>query len=175
MKSATTKTRISAAFGTAVFLLMAPGTVAGLVPWWLSGWRVHAAFPGFAALQAVGAVSIVAGLAVLVEAFVRFARKGLGTPAPVYPTRRLIVTGSYQYVRNPMYIAVTALVLGQGILFGSLRVLAYGVLAWLCTHLFVVFYEEPTLRRSFPRDFAAYTANVWRWIPRLTPWNMHGP
>jgi protein-S-isoprenylcysteine O-methyltransferase Ste14 len=171
MEVATKNARIFAALGTAMFLLLAPGTVAGLIPWWLCRWRMHAGFPGLAALRVPGALLISASLIVLLEAFVRFAGKGLGTPAPIYPTRHLVVTGSYRYVRNPMYIAVSALVLGQGLLFGSLPVLAYGLAVWLGTHLFVLFYEEPALKRAFPRDYAAFTANVPRWIPRWTPWN----
>jgi protein-S-isoprenylcysteine O-methyltransferase Ste14 len=107
---------------------------------------------------------------VLLESFARFALQGVGTPAPVFPTQQLVVRGFYCYVRNPMYLAVVAIVLGQALLFGSIRVLAYGLFAWLITHLFVLFYEEPTLRKSFGSQYAAYCEHVPRWIPRLTRW-----
>jgi protein-S-isoprenylcysteine O-methyltransferase Ste14 len=69
-----------------------------------------------------------------------------------------------------MYVAVVSIVLGQALLLGNLRVLAYGAAAWLATHLFVLFYEEPTLRRTFGAEYGAYCAHVPRWVPRLTPW-----
>ena len=101
----------------------------------------------------------------------RFAIEGLGTPAPIAPTRHLVVTGFYRHVRNPMYVAVLAVILGQALLFANARLLAYGAAFWLACHLFVVFYEEPTLRRSFGADYDAFRANVPRWIPRLRPWS----
>jgi protein-S-isoprenylcysteine O-methyltransferase Ste14 len=106
----------------------------------------------------------------LLESFARFALQGLGTPAPVFPTRRLVVTGVYRYVRNPMYVAVAAIILGQALLFGSVALLEYGAVVWLMFHLFVLLYEEPTLRGVFGSDYEAFRAAVPRWIPRLTPW-----
>jgi protein-S-isoprenylcysteine O-methyltransferase Ste14 len=96
--------------------------------------------------------------------------KGLGTPAPVYPTRRLVVGGLYRYVRNPMYVGVFSIVLGQAAIFGDARILAWGLFFWLATHVFVVAYEEPTLRRSFGDEYLSFTQNVPRWVPRFTPW-----
>ncbi|MGO9340599.1 MAG: methyltransferase family protein [Terracidiphilus sp.] len=170
MQAVTAKARVSAALGTAIFLIVAPGTFAAFIPWWISHWRIHSSFPGFAAVRVIGGLLIAAGMIVVLDAFARFALQGIGTPAPIYPTRRLVVSGPYRYVRNPMYIAVVSLVLGQALLFGDIHLLVYGLCAWLATHLFVLLYEEPTLRRSFPDDYAAFTANVPRWIPRLTPW-----
>jgi protein-S-isoprenylcysteine O-methyltransferase Ste14 len=69
-----------------------------------------------------------------------------------------------------MYVAVVALILGQAALFGDVRLLAYAAAVWLGFHLFVLIYEEPTLRRAFPKDYAAFTAAVPRWRPRLRPW-----
>ncbi len=94
--------RVFALLGTAIFLLLAPGTVAGLVPWCISRWQVHAPFPGFVACQVVGALSIAAGIPILLESFGRFALQGIGTPAPVFPTQHLVVNGFYRHVRNPM-------------------------------------------------------------------------
>jgi protein-S-isoprenylcysteine O-methyltransferase Ste14 len=161
-----------AILGTGVFLVLAPGTFDVLVPWWISRWRVHAVFPGFAALRILGGLVIVAATPLLLESFARFALQGVGTPAPVFPTRRLVVSGFYRYVRNPMYVAVVSIVLGQALLFGDVRVLAYGVGAWLVTHLFVLLYEEPTLRRTFGEEYENYCKHVRRWVPRLTPWRV---
>jgi len=162
--------RTSAILGTAVFLILAPGTVAGLIPWWISHWRLHPPFLGFTPFRAIGVLLIVAGAVVLLESFARFAVQGIGTPAPVLPTRHLVINGSYLYVRNPMYFAVTASILGQALLLGNTHLLTYAVLPWLAAHLFVVTYEEPTLQRSFGAEYEIYRAHVPRWIPRLTPW-----
>jgi protein-S-isoprenylcysteine O-methyltransferase Ste14 len=162
--------RFFAVLGSAFFLVIAPGTVAGYVPWWISRWRIHSPLLHFYPFRWAGAWLIVAGVPVLLDSFARFALKGLGTPAPVFPTRHLVVSGLYRYVRNPMYVAVTAVILGQGLLFGDVRVLEYGVLVWLAFHVFVVLYEEPVLRRSFGTEYEAFCANVARWVPRLSAW-----
>jgi protein-S-isoprenylcysteine O-methyltransferase Ste14 len=153
-----------------MFLVLAPGTVAGLVPWWISRWRPAITGAAWLPLQAAGGALVLAGSAVLLDSFARFALQGLGTPAPVFPTRRLVVTGLYRYVRNPMYLAVIALIAGQGLLLGNVRVLEYGALVWVGFHLFVIAYEEPTLRADFGPEYEAFCAAVPRWIPRLSPW-----
>ena len=163
-------TRTRALLGSLVFLVLAPGTVAGLVPWWLSRWVQQLPFLGVAPLRAAGAVLLAAGVVALLDSFVRFAVRGLGTPAPVLPPGRLVVTGLYRHVRNPMYVAILSAVLGQALLLGERRVLGWGGVLWLAFHLFVVGYEEPTLRSKFGADYDAFRANVPRWIPRLTPW-----
>ena len=162
--------RISAIAGTGVFLLLAPGTVAGLVPWWITRWRMQPPQLGFSGFRVIGALMIAAGIAVVLDSFTRFALQGLGTPAPILPTRHLVVSGLYQCVRNPMYVGVLAIILGQGLLLGDGRLFAYGGLLWLGVHVFVVGYEEPTLRRSFGSEYEAFRRNVPRWIPRVSPW-----
>lgn len=162
--------RVFAVLGSAVFLVLAPGTVAGLVPWWISRWRFEAFVFDLLPLRVAGALLIAAGLAGLLDSFARFALQGLGTPAPVFPTRGLVITGLYRYVRNPMYAAVLAVILGQGLLLGNVRVLGYCALVWLAFHLFVVTYEEPTLRGSFGAQYEDFCRAVPRWIPRLSPW-----
>ena len=158
-----------AALGSAVFFVLAPGIVAGLAPWWISGRGEHPAALGWP-LRLPGVLPVAAGAAVLLDSFVRFAWQGLGTPAPVFPTRHLVVTGFYRYVRNPMYVAVVAVILGQSLLLGSPRVLGYGVLVWLAFHVFVLAYEEPALRAAYADEYKRFCANVPRWIPRLNPW-----
>jgi len=170
MTSTNAGARISAILGTAVFFVLAPGTVVVLIPWWISHWRVHASFPGLTPLRIAGALFVAAGAAVVLDSFARFAWHGLGTPAPIYPPRHLVVKGFYRFVRNPMYVSILLILIGQALLFADAHLLIYALGAWLAAHLFVVFYEEPTLRRSFPGDYAQFTAHVPRWIPRISPW-----
>jgi protein-S-isoprenylcysteine O-methyltransferase Ste14 len=164
------RSRAASLVASALFLILAPGTVAGYLPWTISRWRSSADFGNWIPLRGAGVLLIAAGALVLVECFVRFAWRGLGTPAPIAPTRRLIVTGLYRFVRNPMYVAVFALTAGQALLFGSAALLLYAAAVWAMFHLFVLFYEEPTLRRQFPADYERFVAGVPRWIPRLRPW-----
>ena len=113
---------------------------------------------------------IAAGLLVLLDCFARFALQGLGTPAPIFPTRQLVVSGLFRHVRNPMYVAVVSLILGQGLFFSSVQVLEYGISVWAGFHLFVLIYEEPTLRKSYRLEYEEFCANVPRWIPHFRPW-----
>ncbi len=162
--------KVLAIIGSAVFLVIAPGFVAGLAPWWISRWRLAAPFPGMPLFRLGGGMSIALGCIGLLDSFVRFALQGLGTPAPVFPSRHLVVTGLYRYVRNPMYVSVVSAILGQGLVLGDVALLEYGGLVWLLFHLFVRIYEEPTLSASFGPEYRTYCAHVPRWIPRLTPW-----
>lgn len=162
--------RPSAIAGSFLFLLIAPGTVTIYVPWLISRWRMQAPLFHFPPFHAIGILLIAAGVPMLLDSFARFALQGLGTPAPILPTQHLVVTGLYRYVRNPMYVGVSWAILGQGLLLGDVRVLAYGFIAWLAACLFVLGYEEPTLRRTFGEEYEAFCASVPRWIPRLTPW-----
>jgi protein-S-isoprenylcysteine O-methyltransferase Ste14 len=162
--------RILAILGSAIFLVIAPGIVAGCIPWSICHWHVGMPLLGVSSIRIIGALLLAAGFPVLLDSFGRFALKGLGTPAPIFPTRHLVVSGLFRYVRNPMYVAVLALILGQGLLFGSVRILVYGIAIWVAFHLFVLMYEEPTMRRSFGPEYEAFCANVPRWIPRLRPW-----
>jgi protein-S-isoprenylcysteine O-methyltransferase Ste14 len=164
-------TRGRAALGSLAFLLFAPGTVAGLVPYWITGWELHPPLLGLEVMLWVGAALVAAGLAVLLDSFARFALRGLGTPAPVAPPTRLVVTGLYRHVRNPMYVAVLSAVVGQALVLGDVKLLGYALLVWLAFHLFVVGYEEPKLRRTFGEEYELFLRNVPRWIPRLRPWN----
>lgn len=160
----------SAGIATSVFFLLAPGVVAGLGPWLITHWRFRPSRWDPVSLRWFGGVLIAVGLIALVECFARFAVRGRGTPAPGMPTEVLVVSGLYRYVRNPMYIAVLTIVLGQGVLFSSGRALAYAACIWIASTLFVVLYEEPTLRRSYGERYSTYCRHVNRWIPRVTPW-----
>ena len=159
--------RIKAALGSLAFLILAPGGVAGLMPWLITRWGPLPPADGAGALRWTGLILIAAGLIVVLEAFARFAWEGLGTPAPVAPTRTLVVSGFYRFVRNPMYVAVTALIFGQAVLFASWGVALYGVLIAAAFHTFVRLYEEPTLREVYGEEYAAYSLTTPRWIPRF--------
>ncbi len=159
-----------ALLGSLAMLAVAPGTVAGLVPWLISRWRRRPPLLDVGALRIVGIVLLAAGVAAVVESFARFAIRGRGTPAPHLPTQHLVVSGLYRHVRNPMYVAIVSAIAGQGLLLGDPRVLGYAALVWMAFHLFVVGYEEPTLRRTFGAEFDEFRAHVPRWIPRLRAW-----
>jgi protein-S-isoprenylcysteine O-methyltransferase Ste14 len=162
--------KASAAIGTSVFFAVAPGVVAGLVPWLLTGWHVRTPSAHWGAARAVGGLLVAVCTVVLVSAFARFVREGLGTPAPVAPTRQLVVGGLYRYVRNPMYLAVVGAIVGQSLLLGRPPLLAYAALVAAAVGAFVYGYEQPTLARQFGTAYDDYRRAVPAWLPRLRPW-----
>ncbi len=159
-----------AAVGSAVFFLVGPGIVVGLIPWLLTGWQVREPAPYWAPMRVLGVILLVAGLIVLVQAFVRFVVEGFGTPVPVAAPDRLVVGGLYRYVRNPMYVAILAAIVGQALLLGRLGLLLYAAAVWTISAAFVRWYEEPTLTRRFGAEYEAYRRAVPAWWPRLRPW-----
>jgi protein-S-isoprenylcysteine O-methyltransferase Ste14 len=156
-----------AAVGSAVFFALAPGVMAGLIPWWLTGWEAK---DTWAPLRVLGAALVAAGLVVLVQAFVRFVVEGVGTPAPVAPTEHLVVGGLYRYVRNPMYIAVAAIIVGQALVLGRPALLVYAAAFFAVTGAFARWYEEPALRERFGAEYEAYRRAVPGWWPRRHAW-----
>ena len=166
--------RARAAVGSLLFLLLAPGVVAGVIPWWLTGWRMRTPLPFWFPIRVGGVLLLAAGVVVLLEAFGRFVLEGLGTPAPVVPTERLVVGGLYRFVRNPMYLAVAATIVGQALALGQPILLLYAAAFGFVVASFVHWYEEPTLRRKFGEEYDAYTHEVPAWLPRRQPWeNAH--
>ncbi|HEY3007692.1 MAG TPA: methyltransferase [Micromonosporaceae bacterium] len=163
--------RTVAAAGSALFFALAPAIVAGVLPWLLTGWR-SGDYPGWLGVPArvLGAALLTAAASVLVYSFVRFVVEGLGTPAPIAPPTRLVVGGAYRYVRNPMYLAVVAAILGQALLLGRLELLWYAAAVGAATAAFAYGYEEPALRRQFGAEYEAYRRAVPAWRPRLRPW-----
>jgi protein-S-isoprenylcysteine O-methyltransferase Ste14 len=147
---------------TLIFTVFVPGTVAGYVPWRL---RRHAA-PVTGAEEWVALAVIAIGIAIyLCTAFWGFALVGGGTPSPIAPTKILVVKGLHRFVRNPMYIGVALAIGGQAWLFHSLQIAIYMVCMLLTAHLFVIFYEEPTLQKQFGEEYERYRASVPRWFP----------
>lgn len=160
--------RNEALIGSAAFFIAAPMMVAGVVPWLITHWRFgEGASTG---VSIAGGVLIAMALALLIECFLRFANKGGGTPAPIAPTRSLVISGAYAFVRNPMYLAVVTLIFGQALLFASADLIAYGVTMTFVFMVFVIYWEEPRLARDFPDEYRAYFDNVPRLRPRLSPW-----
>ena len=159
---------VRAAIGSAVFFALAPGVVVGVLPWWLTRWEAR---PAALPVRLIGGLLLMAALPVLVSAFVRFVRDGLGTPAPVAPTERLVVSGAYRYVRNPMYLAVIGAIVGEALLLGQTVLLGYGALVAFLMVSFVRLYEEPVLQQRYGEAYEAYRRAVPGWLPRLHPWN----
>ena len=158
-----------ALLGTIAFTATVPGTVIVLVPHLLTGWRLGPPLLGIEATRSLGVALIVLAAPLFFRFLSGFVREGRGTPAPIAPTEHLVVGGPFRWVRNPGYVAVLALVAGQALLFGSRAVIAYAGALAVAFHLFVVFYEEPTLRRQFGSEYEAYCRKVPRWLPRLQP------
>jgi protein-S-isoprenylcysteine O-methyltransferase Ste14 len=161
--------RATAAAGSLLFLIVAPGVVAGLVPWWITGWGVREPLPHWIFLRVAGGLVLVAGVAVLLHAFLRFVVEGTGTPAPVAPTARLVVGGLYRYVRNPMYLAVAGIIVGQAFVQGQPVLLLYAGAFVIVTAAFVRGYEEPTLKRRYGAQYERYRSAVPGWWPRRPP------
>lgn len=157
--------RSAAATGSAIFFALAPGAVAGLVPWALTGWHVGTALPW--PLRLLGGLLIVGGILVIVPAFVRFVVEGAGTPAPIAETDRLVVGGLYRYLRNPMYVAVVMAIAGQALLLGRWVLVAYTLIAAATMVTFAKLYEEPRLSRKYGAGYEAYRTTTPGWLPRL--------
>jgi protein-S-isoprenylcysteine O-methyltransferase Ste14 len=145
-----------------------PGLVLVYVPFWITRFRIP---PGEPRWQMIFACALVlVGLVPLFDSIVRFIRIGRGTLVPTAPTEHLVVSGLYRYVRNPMYVGVLTCIAGEAFLFKSRSIAIYLACVWLVMHLFVCFYEEPTLTRRYPEEYPVYKRHVPRWLPRFTPW-----
>jgi len=139
------------------------------VPRWIVGRNA------FHETRPFGWIVIALGVVISFGCALEFAWRGIGTPAPFDPPRRLVITGLYRWVRNPMYAGLGILLLGQAITFPRITITMLVMIAilWLATTIFIITFEEPTLRSKFGDDYAAYCRNVRRWIPRMTPFH-HG-
>jgi len=157
-----------AAVVTVVFFFAAPGVTAGLVPWWITGWDRPSG--SFGVLDVVGVSLAVAGLAMVLDCFVRFVREGIGTPAPLAPTEFLVQGGLYRHVRNPMYVGVASVILGQALVLRSLPLVGWWLVFLAAVVGFAKGYQEPALRERFGASYDRYRDAVPGWWPRLTPW-----
>jgi protein-S-isoprenylcysteine O-methyltransferase Ste14 len=157
--------RITAVAGSAVFLVIAPGVVAGLIPWWLTGWQASADNP--VPVRIIGGAVTAAGAATLIATFAQFVLEGRGTPAPPAPPEQLVVRGLYRYIRNPMYVAVLAVIIGQALLLGRPVLLGYAAVVAAACVAFVRWYEQPALARRYGAEYEAYRRAVPGWWPRM--------
>src|SRR5215472_4501942 len=123
--------KTTAIVGSALFFVIAPFLAGAVIPWWITRWEFQPAFFDLGLMRAIGVLLIMAGVPGVVGSFARFALQGLGTPAPVAPPQRLVVTGLYRYVRNPMYVSVIAVICGQALLFGDWHLIVCSVLPGL--------------------------------------------
>jgi len=147
-----------------LFLILAPGMVAGYIPLRLLVWGKQIEAGVFAYLAFP--LWLVGGT-ILLWSFWNFLREGDGTPAPIDPPKELVAVGFYRYVRNPMYVGILAMILGHFLWFGYLNLLLYAILVFMAFNTFVSYYEEPTLRMKFGAAYEEYCSRVPRWIPRF--------
>jgi len=158
-----TRSRLRAAGGSVGFVLFGgPTIVAGLVPWLLTRWQAD---DQPSVLRLLGGMLLAAGLVLVLETTARFALEGRGTPAPWAPPERFVVRGLYRFTRNPMYVGVLALIIGQALLLGREVLFAWAAAAWLIFQLFLVLEEEPGLRKRFGAAYEDYYSQVPRWLP----------
>jgi protein-S-isoprenylcysteine O-methyltransferase Ste14 len=146
-----------------------------LVPQWLnvrSSWDLPSRNP----TRWFGLVPLIPAAIITISCFINFFLVGKGTPAPFDAPRRLVVSGPYRYVRNPMYLGAGLVLLGCGILFAEFSgvLVGYALAIVVLVNFFVFLYEEPTLRHKFGAEYEDYSRNVRRWIPRATPWHTVG-
>jgi len=164
-----------AALGSAMFFVLAPGVVAGVVPWWLTDFRFGTPLPWWDAVRVPGVVLTIAATTIVVIAFAHFVVEGVGTPAPVAPTQHLVVGGVYRFVRNPMYIAVVGAIIGQALFLGQPVLLQYAAIVGLLMAAFARWVEEPLLLERFGAEYEAYRRAVPGWWPRPRPWPPRTP
>jgi len=151
---------------TLIFTILVPGSVTVLIPYWILRSRPGPDFE-ISALRLGGILPIALGAAVYFSCAWEFVRPGGGTPAPIDPPKALVARGLYRYTRNPMYVGVASILVGEAVLFQSRRLLAYALVVGLLFHAFVLLYEEPTLRQKFGPSYEEYLKAVPRWFPRL--------
>ncbi len=148
------------------FTFLLPGTVTVLIPYWIISSGDEGIFLDRNALRYFGIPLIMIGAAGLLWCIWQFFSEGRGTLAPVDPPKHLVVRGLYKYVRNPMYVSVVTILIGEAILFMSKAIIIEAGIFMVLVYLFVVFYEEPALRQRFGESYERYSQTVGRWIPR---------
>lgn len=160
----------AAAIGSTVFFFLGPCLLAGVVPWLLTWWEMRDPTPYWGIARVLGIVLILGGTAVVLHSFWRFVTEGRGTPVPAAAPEHLVIGGLYRYVRNPMYVALLAVILGQALLLGHYAPLVYGLGVWAISAAFVRWREEPVLVKRFGAEYERYRDAVPAWLPRVRPW-----
>jgi len=162
--------RSMAAVTSIAWFVAVGGTFGCLLPYLLDYWHFHEPLPYWGIARAAGVALIAVGLVPIVDSFIEFFRAE-GTPVPVASPPRLVVSGFYRYVRNPIYVGFLIVLLGQALLFGSAGLLGYALIAWCVGAGAVRWYEEPRLTRTFGAEYREYQQAVPAWLPRLRPWS----
>jgi len=145
-----------------------PGILLAYLPLWIAHFRVPAGEPWWQMLLAGAMIAV--GVVPGIESARRFVLVGHGTLMPTVPTEHLVVSGFYRHVRNPMYVGVMLALVGEAVLFERRAIVVYLATVWLAIHLFVLFYEEPTLTRRYGEEYLRFKRNVPQWLPRVKPW-----
>ena len=153
-----------------LYFLIGPFPLAFLIPVLITriGFNVDFSFHG--TLRLFGIIPVLLGFIPLINSFITFKNDGDRSPHPFNDAPKLVVTGFYSYVRNPMYVGVLLIILGLVIIFLNYLILTYGFILWAFVNTFIIKYEEPKLTETFGAEFKEYCKNVHRWIPRIKPW-----
>src|SRR5687768_12879795 len=147
------------------FTVIQPGIVAGLVPYWILGDQFsHTIRNSFTGWQFLAMLIFCVGFTIMVYCIWLFALKGEGTLSPAVPTRKLVISGLYKYSRNPMYLGVMLMLAGEAIFFSSIPLWIYSGFIFTAFYLFIIFHEEPRLKRVFGEEYKVYMQKVRRWL-----------
>jgi protein-S-isoprenylcysteine O-methyltransferase Ste14 len=155
----------SLVFRNLFFTILQPGVVAGLLPYWILGSQFSETFKNsISFFQYIAIFIFTAGIAILFYCIGLFVVKGKGTLSPADPTKKLVVSGLYKFSRNPMYIGVILMLMGEAIFFSSSSLWIYSAIVFIAFHLFIIFHEEPRLNRVFGTEYHQYQKTVRRWL-----------
>lgn len=147
------------------FTILQPGMVAGLIPYWIAGSPGTGTFKNnLSSFQYIAIFIFAAGIAILFYCISMFAVKGKGTLSPADPTKKLVVSGLYKFSRNPMYIGVMLMLIGEAIFFNSGGLWIYTSIVFIAFNLFIVLHEEPRLKEDFGTEYQQYSKAVRRWV-----------
>ncbi len=150
---------------TIVFSILIPGTVTVLVPYWLLTSSSASPPLQFGYFRYLGILPAIVGVAIYLWCAWDFTFAGRGTPAPIDPPKELVVRGLYQYARNPMYVGILSILIGEALFFESTRLMVYVAVAFLFYFSIVLIYEEPVLKRKFGDSYRTYCQTTPRWLP----------
>ena len=150
-------------------ILLLPFTVTVIVPYFIYNGKVEF-IPNSILIKGLGLLILIPGLTLFLYTIFLFKTRGNGTLAPWSPTQKLVITGPYQYCRNPMITGVLFILLGEALIFYSVPILKWAAAFVVINTFYFLLYEEPSLHKRFGDDYLTYKKNVPRWIPRLTPY-----
>lgn len=164
MKTGKKESTASLLFRNFIFTILQPGLVAGLIPYYIVGGNINVLKIPLAFYQYAGLIVFATGFLIMLRCILQFALEGKGTLSPADPTKRLVNRGLYRYSRNPMYVGVMLILIGEAILTQSVSLWIYLTIVFICFNLFILLREEPRLRRDFGDDYILYCRKVRRWM-----------